>query len=50
VGGLWVGGGWLREGAGAADCEREEDERLTTDTRLSRASNPRRAGPRLRSS
>jgi hypothetical protein len=42
-----AGGGWE-----VADWELEvaEEERLEADTRLSRASNPRVAGPRLRSS
>jgi hypothetical protein len=36
--------------AAALEVDREEEDRLDSDTRLSRASNPRLAGPRLRSS
>jgi hypothetical protein len=43
-----VGGGDAADGCG--DDERDDKDRLDLDTRLSNASNPWVAGPRLRSS
>ena len=47
-GGTAAGGG--EDAAGGGEVERRGEDLLERDTRLSRASNPRVAGPRLRSS
>jgi hypothetical protein len=45
-----LGGGASAEVAAAGEVDRDGEDRRDRDTRLSRALNPRLAGPRLRSS